>query len=708
MELSIYDYDSYDKDNAAKSIQKIIEPLIKKYDGVWLYKEPEIKTEGNDLPTFTILSRETGLIFIKVFDYQDGEITKIDDKFWEIKNKKEVSKFKIFMNYVHKIKSRIDDPLLEFDDDITVNTLYFFPFMLHTEVFESYKLKKHCQIIIGNEINDFIPIYDLSDNDYALLISIIQNANVINKSINTYIDEPAQNMYEAITLNEQKISQFDLEQMKASLTITEKSERIRGLAGSGKTVLLAMKAARLHNRFPKKKIAFVFYTKSLYNQAISLIRKYYNLIADSEPNWDNLKVLHSWGGSTTGEGFYSYICKEIGVMPLKYFQVNSYGDVCRDLIENKPLRELFDYILVDEAQDFPLEFFLLVEKVLKAPKKVVIAYDELQTTNDISIPDFTQLFGTKDEKPNIELDPNHDYILRKSYRNTLEVLVTAFSFGFGFYGELTQIIQDNVTWNALGFDVEGELQEGNQIVVKRPKENSPNSVQSFFQAEAPVQDFVFTNIDETVSEIVNKIEYLINIQEIPHSDILVIDIKMNKFKTLNAIQNGLYAKHIDSHIPGIVTDSRDFFKSDHVTLSTPRNAKGNEVPVVFLIGCEDIYEKKRFAEQRQSRNFMFISMTRSKGWVYLYATGRIKTKFQEELKKIKRNIPTIQFVYPSSEIINRIAKINYLIDNPAAKQIDIDIEKFKKTLRIADPETLKALIELDPDFKSKLKDILGE
>ena len=112
MELSIYDYDSYDKDNAAKSVQKIIEPLIKKYDGVWLYKEPEIKTEGNDLPTFTILSRETGLIFIKVFDYQDGEITKIDDKFWEIKNKKEVSKFKIFMNYVHKIKSRIDEQVL--------------------------------------------------------------------------------------------------------------------------------------------------------------------------------------------------------------------------------------------------------------------------------------------------------------------------------------------------------------------------------------------------------------------------------------------------------------------------------------------------------------------------------------------------------------------------------------------------------------------
>lgn len=97
------------------------------------------------------------------------------------------------------------------------------------------------------------------------------------------------------------------------------------------------------------------------------------------------------------------------------FQSNTtYSDVCKDLIDNKSIREIFDYILVDEAQDFPLDFFLLVEKVLKQLKKVVIAYDELQTTNDIKIPDFSVLFGSTNGKANIELDENHDYILRKS------------------------------------------------------------------------------------------------------------------------------------------------------------------------------------------------------------------------------------------------------------------------------------------------------
>lgn len=707
MKLEIYDFDLYEKDNAAKSVQIEIEPLVNSVEGLWLYREPELRTEGNELPTFTLLSKEYGLIFVKVFEYQDCQLTKIEPKYWEINGKKERSKFLNFQNYVHKVKSRIEDPLNEFEDEITIDTFYVFPYILNDSVFNNIKLKSNEKVICGNNCLSFNK-FDLSKNDYELLTSIVQNANIINKTTNSYVDEPAQNMQEAIVLNEQKISQFDLEQMKASLTITDKSERIRGLAGSGKTVLLAMKAAKLHKRYPDKRIAFVFYTKSLYNQAISLIRKYYNLIADDEPNWDNLKVLHSWGGSTTGEGFYSYICKEIGVSPMRFSSNTTYGDVCKDLIDNKPIREIFDYILVDEAQDFPLDFFLLVEKVLKQPKKVVIAYDELQTTNDIKIPDFSELFGSTNGKANIELDENHDYILRKSYRNTLEVLVTAFAFGFGFYSNLTQIIQDTLTWNALGFEVEGDYVEGNLITVHRPKENSPNSVLTFYNNEYPIQFFVYSNIDETVQSIVDKIVSLITEQHITPTEILVIDIKMNKTKTLNAIQSGLYARGFNSHIPGVVTDSRDFFKQDHITLSTPRNAKGNEVPVVLIVGCEDIYEKSNMSAQRQSRNFMFISMTRSKGWVYLFATGRVKTKFEEELKNIRKNIPDINFCYPSAEKVNEISKINYLIDNPAAKQLDMDISKFKKALNCANEDTLKALIELDPEFKNKLKTLIGE
>ena len=71
MKLEIYDFDLYEKDNAAKSVQSEIEPLVNSVEGLWRYREPELRTEGNELPTFTLLSEKYGLIFVKVFEYQD-------------------------------------------------------------------------------------------------------------------------------------------------------------------------------------------------------------------------------------------------------------------------------------------------------------------------------------------------------------------------------------------------------------------------------------------------------------------------------------------------------------------------------------------------------------------------------------------------------------------------------------------------------------
>ena len=706
MELRIFDYDNYEKDVVAQRVQDILNPLCNEIEGMWLYREPEMRTEGNELPTFTIVSPRIGLCFIKAFSENGDSLTAAEERFWTVDGTRVKSGIQKFRNYAHKIKSKLDDPIVEFTADIPVHTIYVFPYVLKS-IFEGLRLKDDEELLFGDEINLTLPGLDspLDEYNYSLLVSIIQNASIINKTSNIYVDEPAQNMFEAIELNNKKIAQFDYDQMAASLTITEKSERIRGLAGSGKTVLLAMKAARLHKRFPEKKIAFIFYTKSLYNQANNLIRKYYNQIADDEPNWDNLKVLHSWGGATTGEGFYSYVCKEHGIIP-KTLRQGDLVSNCKELLDRTDLHPLFDFILVDEAQDFPLEFFLLVERMARAPKKVVIAYDELQTTNDIHIPEFDELFGATDGNPNIVLEPQHDYILKKSYRNTLDVLLTAFSFGFGFYHSITQIIQDTTTWQALGFECASELTPGNEVIIHRPKQNSPNSISDFYQEEKPVSCQIYSSQEEQVLDIAKKIKTLIEDQKVRATDIMVIDIRMNKTKILNDLQYSLQCLEISSHIPGVVTDSRDFFVDGHVTLTTPRNAKGNEVPVVFVIGCEDIYAKVSRGAQRQARNFMFISITRSKGWVYLSAVGRVKTAFSDEYKKIQKNLPDMKFIYPSDDLIQELAKIDFLTNNPNARQLDDDITKIKRAMSAGKEELLKQLLDLDPEFKSSLQKLL--
>ena len=418
--------------------------------------------------------------------------------------------------------------------------------------------------------------------------------------------------------------------------------------------------------------------------------------------------MHSWGGTTVGNGFYYSICKECGVTPKTYRQ-GQYNELCQELLDAKVLKEMYDFILIDEAQDFPLEFFKVVYQVAKSPKKIVVAYDELQSTNDITIPEFSELFGETDGIPNISLDAKHDYILKKSYRNTIDVLITAFSFGFGFYSDLTQIIQDKTTWEALGFITNSQLTSGEKVVIHRPSMNSPNSVTNIYQQVKPVNWAVCDNNDDVVQNVVNKISELIENEKVNPTDILVIDIKKNQENILNMIQNGLFDKNIESHIPGIVSDAREFFRDGKVTLSTPRNAKGNEVPIVIVVGCEDIYTKYDRVNKRQARNFMFISITRSKGWVYLFAAGRVKTNFQNEINAIQKNCPDMIFEYPSQEKIQQLSKIDFLTDNPKAKTYDDDIiRNIKKAINAGDAEILKHLIELDPNLRSALKKMLEE
>jgi len=132
------------------------------------------------------------------------------------------------------------------------------------------------------------------------------------------------------------------------------------------------------------------------------------------------------------------------------------------------------------------------------------------------------------------------------------------------------------------------------------------------------------------------------------------------------------------------------------------------VPIVFVVGCEDIYTKIGKTSQRQARNFMFISMTRSKGWVYLYATGRVKTEFNSEMNAIKKNLPNISFTYPSNEKINELAKIDFLTNNPKAKAMNDELLKFKKAVKKGDASVVKALLDLDPELKEVLQQLVIE
>ena len=711
----IYNKVKFPKDETANAILNFLRSKIgDREDCYCLYEEPDFLVENGVLPTFTIVDREWGVIFIKGYNYTAERLTEMNENYWVISENKEINEIKYFDNYCYKCKTDIMSPLNGID-----NELKFTSFIIFTNL-EKERVKIHENFMRNIWFSDYISgnMFDnmcehrLDDDNWKRLLSVIEKANVLAKDIGIPIEKPAKNLREAIAINNQKIYTFDETQLEASLSITDACEQIRGLAGTGKTVILAIKAAKIHRYDPNAKIAYVFYTQSLYTQVTRLIQKYYVKLTGVQPS-ENLKILHAWGGRTTGEGLLYNVCRTNGLSPIPYYEVrgysNPFGEACKR-VSAYNLRKEYDYVLIDEAQDLPEEFFYLVAKIVKDPKKIVIAYDQLQTTTDVSMPDFEELFGKdKNGEPQVKLLEENDHILKKSYRNYRDVLLIAMAFGFGIYA-VDGMVQN---WKALGFDFEkinnvgDDISFSSRVIVERTKENSPNEINQLYE-KYPIVNFDFySTINEEYQRVSEKIDELITQEKVKPEDIMVIDLRKKSKELLQRMQELLYKKGHLSIIPGIVEDSKNFFQDECVTLTTPRRAKGNEVPIVFVLGGNSMYDETSMAKRRIARNSFFISMTRSKGWVFVSGAEDNIDLFKEEYEKIVSKLPCFEFDFPSQAEFEKMVNIDYIFKSDKTAKFERDIEALKAVL--GDKEKLKLLnLFLDDDTKESIKNLLGE
>ena len=202
---------------------------------------------------------------------------------------------------------------------------------------------------------------------------------------------------------EKQIANLDQWQKKAAIESPDSPQRIRGLAGSGKTIVLALKAAMLHARNPEWTIAVTFHTRALYQQFKDLIRRFTYEHANDEPDWERLRIIHSWGSSRS-PGVYSDIARAVEFDPRDFgYAKNFFGQgsafqgICNELLQHvkqrKSIPQLYDAVLIDEAQDLPQPFFELVYHTTREPKRIIYAYDELQNLGTYSISPPSELFG---------------------------------------------------------------------------------------------------------------------------------------------------------------------------------------------------------------------------------------------------------------------------------------------------------------------------
>lgn len=447
---------------------------------------------------------------------------------------------------------------------------------------------------------------------------------------------------------EAEIRRFDRDQKQGYLAPLNGPQRIRGLAGSGKTVVLAMKAALVHLKDPAAHIAYTFYTKSLYQHVKRLITRFYRQFDDRDPDWEKLHILHAWGGSIN-PGIYYNAARASGVRALTYGEASvksskPFDFACLELLSSGAVKEMYDYFFLDECQDFEPSFMRL-SLALTRKGRVVLAYDELQTIFHAKTPTAATIFGSNEEGGPLATF-EEDVVLHKCYRNALEVLVCAHAIGLGLYGDrIVQLPENEQHWEDLGYRVEqGALSEGQDVVILRLPENSPSSISTSVEKNEIVIANAFAKLDQEIAWVSQQIISDIRTQGLSPDDILVISADDRNSKIyFREIGGALRAAGIE--VNDLQSDSfsiRDFSEAGKVTFSTVYKAKGNEGFVVFIVGVDAIFDVRTI----RNRNIAFTAMTRAKGWLRVSGMGPSAQAFCGEIAKALENCPRLRFRYP--------------------------------------------------------------
>ncbi|WP_421255112.1 DEAD/DEAH box helicase [Aeromonas sp. 600282] len=461
---------------------------------------------------------------------------------------------------------------------------------------------------------------------------------------------------------ESDLATLDINQTRAVLENVDSVQRIRGLAGSGKTIVLARKIAHLHAQHSDWNIAVTFNTRSLKEQFTRLISLFYKDArqTNEEPNWKKVNILHAWG-SPNSEGIYYKACLDNNV---KYYDFSmakyirapgetEFQSVCKNWLDNKPIniKKMYDLILIDEAQDFTPEFLKLCYELLGDKKRLVYAYDELQNLSDSSMPSPDEIWGLDSSgQPVVSFNNKAcDIILDVCYRNPGPILSAAHALGFGIYrDEMIQMFDFSELWSEIGYEVKaGELAEGKYVELARSSRSSPTLLTSHNTVDDLIQFKYFNNLNEESDWIASEILKNLHEDELLPSDIIVIFPDAIKLRSsVGYLRDKLYSLGVKSNIAGVTSSPDEFFSDDSITFTSIYRAKGNEAAVVYILGagwCNAVYELSK------RRNVLFTAMTRTKAWLRVCGSGSNFMKLLAEFEMVKSNDFKLCFTYPTSE-----------------------------------------------------------
>lgn len=459
-----------------------------------------------------------------------------------------------------------------------------------------------------------IPSRRLSREDSRVVISALTGQSILRADRSSLGRSPNAARFSAEIRAMEDALREPTEQQKSlgNADLSGSHRLFRGVAGSGKSILLAMNAAqavydlsqREGNLFEqpvhRPRVLVLCYNRTLTFYLRQRIEERYKRIAWSDVPEDCLIVTHVEGL------IYNLVKAEPSLQtPYTYEDRPARAELmCRTLDQLPPdaLASLqFDYIYVDETQDLYPEELQFIRRLARCDENgrqtLILFYDNAQNIYGVKTPVW--------EKLGIQI-VGRTIFLDQCLRNTRQVVDFAFNVLVGSYADAGK----PVTTRQFA-DVANLLQRG--LI----REDGPRFDIEFCRRHgaAPRVEF-FASRREEIKAVAEYVRHLLHVDGVMPSDILILSKHYKFMDGLEEALTGVLGHHgsirfVDAEHPE--NKRKPLFDRGILTLCTVASAKGYDAPVVFVMGADD------FHADDKGRASFYVACTRAK--LALIVTG---------------------------------------------------------------------------------------
>ncbi len=472
---------------------------------------------------------------------------------------------------------------------------------------------------------------ELERKNELLISLLIGSINDIDK---IGVDKP-ESLLEKVKNN---IILFDGEQTRFIYKqLDKKRVSIQGLSGTGKTELLLHKLKEIYTSSENSKTFFTCHNIALANTLKDRIPNFFNFMkVEKQIQWNKeLWVDRAWGSQRDkNSGLYSYICNFYNLPFIRWSRNITYKDIFKSALEEiekiDPIdfRYAFDYILIDERQDFPDVFFELCEKITST--KVYIAGDIFQ-----------DIFENNIEERVIDVD----FILNKCYRTDPRILMFSHAIGMGLFEDKKLNWLKDSEWEASGYKIE---KEGRNICLSR------ESIRRFEDLE--IEDVSSMNIAqyENTAQVINIIKDIQTQNPTVMPDdiaIIILDNDQSIYSYVDQLEYEIMTQ-LDCKVNKAYESKGKI--DNTLFISNRNNVKGLEFPFVICI-------TGKIKDDYKYRNSLYTMLTRSFIQSYLLVKNVDGLEVQQQGLEIINKDKCIKTIEPTAEekedIKNTIVKL---------------------------------------------------